>query len=411
MSKPFDIVLWGATGFTGRLVAEYLARHADDRVHWAIGGRNQNKLETVRQSLTAVKPDLANLPILIGNSLDDASMQTIVSQTRVVCTTVGPYTKYGTPLVAACAAQGVDYCDLTGEVTWIRQNIDTFHAQAQKSGARIVHCCGVDSIPSDLGALMVQEYAWEKYGRFCQSIQHLFTAFNGGFSGGTVASLLLILEQAGKNKTLRKQLANPYSLVPERKHDWSETDQITARFDPDFQRWTGPFVMASINTRIVRYSHALQENRYGDQYRFREAMQFPKGLRRRLMAAGFSIGYGAGMGLMTVQPVRSIIQKYLLPGPGEGPSKEERDKGYFRSVLLGKIPQPHGAETWVKGKIAGTSDPGYGETAKMLGESALCLATDDLPERGGILTPAVAMGMTLVERLRHAGMTFSVEPW
>ena len=374
MNKPFDIVLWGATGFTGQLVAEYLARHADDTVRWAIAGRNQKKLESVRQSLTAINPNLAKLPILIGDSLDHASMQAMVSQTQVMCTTVGPYTKYGTPLVAACVEQGVDYCDLTGEVTWLRQNIDTFHAQAEKSGARIVHCCGFDSIPSDLGALMVQEYAWQNYGRFCQSIQHLFTAFHGGFSGGTVASLLLMLEQAGKDKQLRKQLANPYSLVPKRKHDWSEAGQMTARFDPDFQRWTGPFVMASINTRIVRYSHHLQENRYGDDYRFHEAMQFPKGMRGRLMSTGFSIGYNTSMGMMAVSPVRSIIQKYLLPGPGEGPSKEERDNGYFRSVLLGKIPQPNGAETWVKGRIAGTSDPGYGESAKMLGESALCLA-------------------------------------
>ncbi|KAA3656398.1 MAG: saccharopine dehydrogenase, partial [Chloroflexi bacterium] len=146
-------------------------------------------------------------------------------------------------------------------------------------------------------------------------------------------------------------------------------------------------------------------------YRFHEATQFPKGLRGRLMSTGFSLGFGTGMGMMAIPPARKLIQKYLLPSPGEGPSKEVRDNGYFRSVLLGKIPQPNGAETWIRGKTAGTSDPGYGETAKMLGESALCLALDDLPKRGGILTPAVAMGMTLIKRLRHAGMTFSVEPW
>ena len=411
MSQSFDIVLWGATGFTGKLVADYLAQHADTSIRWAIAGRNRNKLEQVRNSLIAINPALADLPILIADSLDENSMQSLVSQTKVVCTTVGPYTKYGTPLVKTCVEQGVDYCDLTGEVTWIRKNIDTFHAQAEQTGARIVHCCGVDSIPSDLGTLLVQEYAMEKYGRFCQSIQHLIAGFSGGFSGGTVASLLLMLEQGGDNPKLRKQLANPYILVPNREHDWSETDQMNARYDPDFQRWTGPFVMASINTRIVRYSHALQNNRYGEDFRFHEATQFPKGVRGWLMANGMSIGFGVGMGLMALKPTRKIIQNNFLPKPGEGPSKEERDNGYFHTVMLGKVPQPNDAETWIKGTTGGNSDPGYGETAKMIGESALCLAMDNLPERGGILTPAAAMGMTLIDRLRNAGMTFDVGPW
>ncbi|HEX6383065.1 MAG TPA: saccharopine dehydrogenase NADP-binding domain-containing protein, partial [Anaerolineae bacterium] len=172
MSKPFDIVLWGATGYTGQLVADYLARHADPGLRWAIAGRNRHKLEALRRSLATVNPAAAELPILTGDSHDAASLQAIVAQTRVVATTVGPYAKYGTPLVAACVEQGVDYCDITGEPAWVRANIDAFHAQAEQTGARIVHFCGVDSIPSDLGALMVQEYAQAEHGRFCQSVKH-----------------------------------------------------------------------------------------------------------------------------------------------------------------------------------------------------------------------------------------------
>ncbi|MFO7539053.1 MAG: saccharopine dehydrogenase NADP-binding domain-containing protein [Chloroflexota bacterium] len=412
MDKQFDILLWGASGFTGQLVADYLARNAGPDLRWAIGGRNRDKLEEVRRELTAVNPSLADLPILIGNSLDRASLDPLVAQARVVCTTVGPYTKYGTPLLAACVEQGVDYCDITGETGWMRANIDAYHTKAEQTGARIVHCCGFDSIPSDLGVLMLQEAAKEEYGRFCHAITHYVITTKGSLSGGTIASMLHTLDQTKDDKAARRLLADPYNLVPGHQHDWSETDQQSARYDTDIRRWTGPFIMAAINSRVVRRSHALQDFRYGPQFRYHEATRFPDGLRGRLQANGLLLGMGLFMGLASLPPTRRLLEATVLPKPGEGPSAAAREKGYFYTTMLGKIGNdPAPGETWLKATIKGVNDPGYGETAKMLGESALCLAQDALPARGGILTPAVAMGMTLVERLRAAGMTFKVGSW
>ena len=421
MSKQFDILLWGASGFTGRLVADYLARHAGPNLRWAIGGRNERKLEEVRQVLTAVNPTLSDLPILIGDSLDRASLDPLVAQTRVVCTTVGPYTQYGTPLLAACAEQGVDYCDITGETGWMRANIDTYHSQAEQTGARIVHCCGFDSIPSDLGVLLLQEAAHEKYGRFCHTITHYIITTKGGLSGGTVASMLQTVDQVKEDKAARRLLADPYNLVPGHEHDWSEVDQQTAVYDPDIRRWTAPFVMAAINSRVVRRSHALQGFPYGQDFRYRETTRMADGMRGRLQANGLTLGMGLFIGLASLTPTRRLLEATILPNPGEGPSAEAREQGYFVTNMLGKVANANGpGESWLKATIRGVNDPGYGETAKMLAESALCLAEAELPPHGphgpngpngGILTPATAMGMNLVERLRAAGMTFAVSSW
>jgi short subunit dehydrogenase-like uncharacterized protein len=372
MDKQFDILLWGASGFTGQLVADYLARHAGPDLRWAIGGRNREKLEEVRRELTAVNPTLADLPILIGDSLDRASLDRLVAQTRVVCNT-----------------------------------------QAEQTGARIVHCCGFDSIPSDLGVLMLQETAEREYGRFCHAITHyIIGGFKGGRSGGTVASMLLTVDQIARDKAARRLLADPYNLVPGHEHDWSEKDQQTAVYDTDVQRWTGPFLMAAVDSRIVRRSHALQGFPYSRQFRYREVSRFADGLRGRLQANRMVLGLGLFIGLISLPPTRRLLEATVLPGPGEGPSAEVREAGYFYTNMLGKISNdPAPGETWLKASIKGVNDPGYGETAKMLGESALCLALDDLPTGGGILTPAVALGMTLVERLRAAGMTFAVGSW
>lgn len=410
MTKQFDIVLWGATGFTGQLVAEYLAEHAGTAVSWAIAGRSRDKLEGVRNTLRGINPVLTDLPILIGDSHDRASLEAIVKQTRVVCTTVGPYDKYGNELVEVCVAQGVDYCDLTGEVPWIRKNIEQHHADAQKSGARIVHCCGFDSIPSDLGTLMVQEHAMAHYGRYCDTIKHAFVGASGGVSGGTVASMLTMVEEAAQNPKQRKLLADPYSLVPGTVHDWSEKDQRWSAYDRDFGFWTAPFVMAAINTRIVRRSHALLGYPWGEAFRYSETMRIPGGVTGRVASQGYSAGLQAFTVLAAIGPTRKLLETAVLPKPGEGPSREKQEAGYFKSRLLGFIPaRGDEPQIRVEGTVIGEKDPGYGETAKMLAESALCLAQGEGERNGGILTPAAAMGMALVERLREAGMTFSVE--
>lgn len=406
MDKSFDIVLWGATGFTGQLVAEYLVRQAPTTVRWALAGRNRQKLESVRQQLAAIKPEAAELPLLLGDSHDEASLDALAAQTRVICTTVGPYARYGTPLVKTCVAQGVSYCDLTGEPLWIRSNIDAFHQKAVDSGARIVHCCGFDSIPSDLGALVLQEFARERYGRYCQTVKHTFLAMRGGISGGTIASMLELVDQSVASKQNRRLLANPYNLVPGHPHDWSEQDQQGAKYDPTLGFWTAPFVMASINSRIVRRSNALLGFPYSKDFHYEETLRMPG----RLAAVGMSLGMKLLMGLLAVHPVRRLLEATLLPEPGEGPSATTRENGFFKTQLIGTIAaEAEEPERRVKVDVVGVNDPGYGETAKMLGESALCLALDNLPEPGGILTPASAMGMALVKRLRAAGMTFQAE--
>jgi short subunit dehydrogenase-like uncharacterized protein len=406
--RELDLVLFGATGFTGKLVAEYLAKKKDrGALHWALAGRSPDKLERVRDDLTALDPALSDLPLLVGDSLDPVAVAGIVRRTRVVCTTVGPYAKYGGPLVAACAEQGVHYCDLTGETPWIRAMIKAHHARAEASGARIVHCCGFDSIPSDLGVLMIHDHL-ARQGKRIAEAHFRVMRMKGGASGGTVASMMNILEEA-RDPAVRRALGDPYALYPEGAPRGPDRgDQTGPRRDPDTGhdggRWTAPFVMAAINTRVVRRSNALSGFAYGEGFRYDEAVDTGPGPAGFARAAAMSAAIGGAMGLAVLPPGRRVLGRFL-PSPGEGPSRAERERGGFRIAIHARS---DGGER-LTGLVEGTSDPGYGETSKMLGEAALCLVGDDLPPRGGILTPATAMGMKLCDRLRAAGMTFRVE--
>lgn len=404
--KQYDVVLWGATGFTGKLVAEYLVEHygADgSRLRWAMAGRNMAKLEALREELAQIHPSARNLPLLQGDSQDIASLEAIVAQTKVVCTTVGPYAKYGAPLVAACVKQEAHYCDLTGEVPFIRAMIDAHHEDARQKRLRIVHCCGFDSIPSDLGCLMMQDAMHEKYGVYADVVKYYAGPSKGGFSGGTIVSLADVIAEA-KKKDVRRILGNPYSLNPPNSPKGPDgSDQMGMRWDSDIQRWTAPFVMASINTRIVRRSHALLGYPYGENFRYNEVMSMPKGWRGWWMAAGITLGLGSFATLISWKPTRKLLEYTVLPAPGEGPSKKDRDTGYFNTYFLAKS-----GEHRLTGLVQSHKDPGYAGTAIMLAESAICLAqdTDQLPQQFGVVTPATAMGHTLIERLRRAGMTF-----
>jgi short subunit dehydrogenase-like uncharacterized protein len=406
LDKELDLVLFGATGFTGKLVAEYLAKKhagAPKGLRWALAGRSPDKLERVRDDLTAIDPALRDLPLLVGDTLDPRAVTGIVRRTRVVCTTVGPFGKYGSLLVGACADEGVHYCDITGETPWIRAMIDAHHARAEATGARIVHCCGFDSIPSDLGVLTVHDHLARRGGRIAEAHMRV-VRMKGGASGGTIASMMNILEEA-RDPAVRRRLGDPYVLYPDGAPRGPDRGDSTGpRRDEDTGRWTAPFVMAAINTRIVRRSNALSGFAYGEQFRYDEAMDMGPGPAGFARAAAFSAGLAGFVALAALPPGRDVLGRFL-PAPGEGPSREERERGGFRIVIHAR----GDAGDRVTGTIEGTSDPGYGETSKMLGESALCLAQDDLPARGGILTPATAMGMKLVERLRAAGMTFRAE--
>lgn len=407
-----DVLLWGATGYTGQLVAEYLLRHygVGGKLRWALGGRNREKLEKVRAALEAVDPRARELPILLGDGRDRASLDRLAVDARVVCSTVGPYAVHGRELVAACVEAGTDYCDLTGEPQFVRDMIDAHHERARVTGARIVHCCGYDSIPSDLGTLMLQETAREALDSRCVEVKCFAGEQKGGISGGTAASMVAIADEASHDPKVRRVMADPYALDPGRgERGPDRRDQLGVKWDDDLGMWTGPFLMAAINARVVRRSNALLDYAYGRDFRYREAMSFGKGPRGLLMAAGVSAGTAVGFAAMAIAPLRRVVADRVLPAPGEGPSKETREHGFFVTRLVGTLPD--GARK-LRGTVRGTSDPGYGETAKMLSEAAVCLAHDGdvIRREGGVLTPAACMGMRLVQRLRDAGMTFDVNP-
>jgi short subunit dehydrogenase-like uncharacterized protein len=407
-----DIVLWGATGFTGSLVAEYLmSKAATEPVRLALAGRDRSKLEALRHRMTTIEPAAAELPLIVADSHDRSSLDAMVRTTAVVCSTVGPYAVHGRELVAACVAAGTDYCDLTGEVQFIRAMIDEHHAAAERSGVRIVHCCGFDSIPSDLGTMMLQQAAIERHGAPLDRITFVLGASRGGFSGGTVASLVNVVVEATADRDTRRILTDPYALNPDgERHGPDGPDLAGARFDRELGRWTGPFVMASINTRIVRRSNAILGWPYGREFRYAEVAGFGRGLKGRAAATAVAGALGGFVAALAWSPSRSVLRKLVLPDPGEGPDRAARQAGFFEISLHGRGASSDGQPVAMVAHVAGDNDPGYGETAKMLGESALCLALDgaDLEPPGGILTPASCMGRRLVDRLRAAGMRFDV---
>ncbi len=408
-SRPYDLVLFGATGFTGKLVAEYLAAHAPADLRWALAGRSLSKLESVRTDLARISPSAASLPLVLGDSQDEASMEALAKAARVVCTTVGPYMKYGRALVAACATNGTHYCDLTGEVPFMRDTIDRHDARAKETGARIVHTCGFDSIPSDLGVRMIHEHA-RSLGKKLAWVRFFAGESSGGVSGGTVASMLELLELAKKDPQMRRVLGNPYGLDPVPARGLDGPDQIGVRFDAEMGMWTGPFVMAAVNTRVVRRSNALLGHAYGPSFRYSEVMTFGKGPKGFFAASAVSAGLAAFIGAASLAPTRRLLERTLLPAPGEGPSKEKRDHGFFVVRFLAETEADNGPPLRISARVEGKSDPGYGETAKMLSQAAMCLALDGdrIAPGGGVLTPASSMGMTLVERLRAADMVFDV---
>ena len=389
-SRRFDLVVWGATGFTGKLVAEYLAKReqtdgSGPPLTWALAGRSRAKLEAVRAALAAEFPRVKDLPLLLGDSGDRASLDPIARDARVIITTVGPYALHGRALVAACVDAGTDYVDLAGEVPFIRDMIDEHHAQAGRTGARIVHSCGYDSIPSDLGVLMLQEHAKKQHGAPCGDIHYLAGESKGGVSGGTIASMVNLVDQAARDPRVRRIAANPYALDPGREGRGPDgPDQRGVRFDEDSQRWTGLFVMAAVNTRIVRRSNALLDYAYGRDFRYAEAMSFAPGPKGLLQATAVTAGLTGLMVAIALRPTRRLLEKTVLPAPGEGPTREQRENGYFTSRLYGAV-KDGGRTVKLVGTVKGNRDPGYGGTAIMLGESALALLLGGsaIRQRGG----------------------------
>ncbi len=405
--REFDLVLWGATGFTGQLVAEYLLERygRSDAFRWALGGRNRARLSALRHRLGA-----SDLPLVMGDAGDAASMRSLADRTRVVCTTVGPYARYGSRLVAACARAGTDYCDLTGELHWIRRMIDAHQLEAEASGARLVPTCGFDSIPSDLGVFFVQREMRARCGRPSPHVKCRVAGLRGGASGGTIASMLALLEAATSDASVRRILADAYALDPAGHPRGPDgPDARLPERDADFEEWTAPFVMSAVNTRVVRRSNALLGDAYGPGFRYEESLLTGAGLAGALKAAGIAAGTGLGMGLMALGPIRRLVAR-RLPAPGEGPTRQQREKGYWDLRFWAAPPEGSGSAP-LRVRLRGDRDPGYGSTARMLGESAVCLALDPLEVGGGFHTPASALGEALIDRLqKHAGVTFEVLP-
>lgn len=509
-SRTYDLVLFGASGFVGALTAKHLAEHAPEGARIALAGRSRAKVESVRATLPAVAHDW---PIVEADASDPEAMRELAESTKVIVTTVGPYARYGLPVVAACAAVGTHYADLTGEVLFVRESADSYHEVAKASGAKITHACGFDSIPSDLGVWLTAEQARaDGAGELTQTTLYV-RSLRGGFSGGTIDSMRQQAIVMRADADARAIVADPYGLSPDRAAEprgprgdagLSSTGRPTAagrgragvgggagaadgagapdgavdgagaaggarvgarpvvgasggvglrgmaslrgvsglregvaglgrvasdglgtaletarttaagmsrrlpvRRDPVTGHWTGPFVMAGFNTRIVRRSNALLGWRYGRAFRYHEVVDFGDSAKAPVLASGMSAGLLGVVGAMAFEPTRALVGRFL-PKPGEGPSVEAQENGRFRMVI--RTTTTTGAAYLTK--VGADRDPGYSGTAVMLGESALALALDGdrLPVGGGVLTPATAMGEVLVDRLVAQGFTFGCQP-
>ncbi|WP_224403427.1 trans-acting enoyl reductase family protein [Pseudonocardia sp. ICBG1034] len=402
-AAPVDIALYGATGFVGGLIARHLAEHAPPGVRIALAGRSEVKLAATRAALPASARDW---PLIVADAADPAATDRLAAGARVVLSTVGPYAKYGLGLVGSCARAGTHYADLTGEVLFVREAIDRFHDTARASGARIVHSCGYDSVPSDLGVWLAHRAAQADGAGGLTEVRTVAT-MRGGVSGGTVDSLRGQLDTVRTDRDARRLAARPHSLSPDPSAEPTPSQPgdagPPARL-PD-GTWTAPFVMASYNTRIVRRSNALLDHAYGRGLRYGELQGCGRGVSGAVTAGVVTGGLGALVGAFMVPPIRPLLDR-VLPAPGTGPSERTRERGWFRMDVRAETESGRRYRV----RVSGPGDPGYGATAVMLGEAGLALALGGsaLPDRAGCLTPATALGDVLVDRLRAAGHTYEV---
>lgn len=386
--REFDVIVYGATGYTGRLVAEYIAQSYPTGVRWAMAGRSMAKLEAVRDEMGVP----ADVPLVTADADAPASLRTMCARATVVITTVGPYQLYGSDLIAACVETGTAYVDLCGEPGWMREMIDAHHAAARASGARIVFSCGFDSIPFDLGVLTLQEAARARFGKPVPRIKARVREMKGGFSGGTAASLKATMAAAARKPSLIPLLADPFALTPGHKGP-NQPPGLIPEYDPTLQSWVAPFVMAPINTKNVHRTNFLLGQPWGDI------------VYDEMVVTGLGdMGRAAAEALGKLNPFGGDKG----PKPGEGPTKEEREAGHFDVLFAGLYDDGQRIDA----VVTGNRDPGYGCTSRMLAESALCLVHDvhDVQGDGGVWTPGALMGTSLRDRLvARAGMTFTAE--
>ena len=398
-ARTHDIVLFGATSFVGQILTKYMVdRHGSHGdVTWAMAGRNANKLAEVAAA-TGAEVDRITV------DADDADgLAEMCAHTNLVISTVGPYALYGSKLVAAVVEAGIDYIDLTGEPQWMQRMIDRYQDRAVETGARLVHSCGFDSVPSDLGVWFLQQQAIERFGEPCTSISMGVKGAKGGASGGTIASMMNMMDEVAADPSLRQVLADPYALAAEGDRKGPDQPNVTLpEYDDGHQSWVAPFVMAATNTRVVFRTHSLLGHPWGDDFTYGESMLMGDGIGGRTKALAMSGGMGGFMGIAAFGPSRKLLGK-VLPEPGEGPSPEAQERGYYDLRFHGTT--AGGDEIMVK--VTGDRDPGYGSTAKILAEAATTLMHSD--PTGGFWTPATALGDSFVDVLvEHAGLTFEV---
>ena len=407
----YDLVIMGATGFTGKLVVEYLIENygvENEEFTWAIAGRDINKLERLKSSFKYIDSNSNKIPRLVVDSHDTNSLDKMTSISRLVISTVGPYLKFGEALVESCVKNGTHYCDLTGEVPFIRKSIDAFDIKAKKNNCRIVHSCGFDSVPSDIGVLLLQMDSLKRFDKPCDEVKLYVRSIRGGLSGGTIDSMISIFKYMGSNPGHRKLLKSPFSLNPREslKNNTWQPILKSVKWDDDIQRWLCPFIMAGFNSRIVMRTNAITDYRYGIDFKYSEVSSYKKGLSGFLKAVVMFIGLVLIQISLKVRPLLWFLRKFFLPSPGEGPSKEIRDNGFFKLDIIGSMDNIKK----IRLTVTGEGDPGYSATAKMITESALSilLNQDRIPKVSGVLTPAAGIGVVLAERLNDKGFNFSI---
>ena len=405
-NKEFDMIVYGATSFVGQILCRYLVQeHTEPNFTWVMAARSESKLQDLKSSLG---PEAESIPTIVADSFDEEAMKGLCERAEVIISTVGPYALYGELLVKACAESGTDYCDLTGESQWIKRMIAAYEDKAKASGARIVHCCGFDSIPSDLGVKFLQQKAQENFGKACGQVKMGVKAMQGGASGGTIASGINLYKEAAKDPELREELKDLYSLCPEGHGNEARQHVVSkAEYLEEFNSWSGPFIMAGINVRIVLRSNAITDGSYGLPFKYFEASLTGDGAGGEKRAKRLARGSGLIGLVMVLPPLRWLATTFFLPKPGEGPSPEQQEKGFFDIRIHGRTDN----DDQIVVKVTGDRDPGYGSTAKMLAQAAISLHRDvDKSDKGGgIWTPAAIFGDDLFRRLQsYAGLSFEV---
>ena len=405
MAKRFDLIVFGATGFTGRLVAEYLNRTCGvgGKLAWAMAGRNPDKLAEVRRAIGADEA----LPLIAADASDAGALAGLVEQSRSILTTVGPYQRYGGALVSACAQAGTDYVDLCGEVLWMARMIPLLEEPARASGARIVFSCGFDSIPFDLGVVFLQDEAQRCFGMPLARVHGRVRKMKGKPSGGTIASALASVEQMVRDPAARRTMVDPFALTPGFKGP-RQPQSGSAVYDELAKSWTAPFIMAPINTKNVHRTNALLGHPWGRDFVYDERMMAGDGADGERRAKRMTSAIRMQNAMLAFAPTRALLRRFFLPKPGEGPDAKEREAGGYEVLFVGQAADGR----TLRASVRGEGDPGYASTSRMISESALCLLedVDRAQTGGGVWTPGAAMGLKLISRLQaRAGLTFAIE--